>query len=67
MKILGRLSDDDTTDPRSACDLAYEETFAPGFFVGEINVKVWKSTDREDRGGVVVEIGSEPGLAGLFL
>lgn len=56
-EILGRTEDDDYTDARASTSiLSQEEVFFEAGAVGTVYVKVFKSNDIYDRGGLVLRI-----------
>lgn len=56
-EILGRMDDDDTIDIRSSTShIGTAEIPFEGGACGKVTVKVFKSDDDEDRGGLVFRI-----------
>ncbi|WP_156781609.1 hypothetical protein [Comamonas aquatica] len=66
-KILGRMDDDDTIDERSSTShICTAEVPFEGGACGKVTVKVFKSDNDEDRGGLVFRITLDD-LASAFI
>lgn len=65
MKVLGRYAGDEEPNPRGECEVCAEVSEQVGFFVGPVDVRVWRSKNVMDRGGVVLEILSDSAAGGF--